>query len=169
MNQANKVLKIDHEKCTGCRLCELVCSVRHHHVSNPAKSRIRIVKWEADGVYVPISCQQCEDAPCATACPAKALARNADQGRVEVDYDRCIGCKLCMSVCPFGAMRWNTAERKVIKCDLCDGDPQCVRFCEMKAVDYVDAARVGTARGREAAERLLDANRKGAELQKAGA
>lgn len=164
MNQGSKVLKINHEKCTGCRLCELVCSVRHHHVSNPARSRIRVVKWESEGTYVPVSCQQCEDAPCAAACPAKAITRNAEAGRVEVNYDACIGCRTCVSVCPFGAMHFTSAERKVIKCDLCDGDPQCVRFCEVKAVEFVDAAGVGQARGREAAKRLIEADRKGAAL-----
>jgi len=164
MSSGNKVLKIDHEKCTGCRLCELVCSVRHHHVSNPARARIRVVKWESEGTYVPVSCQQCEDAPCAGACPAKAIARNAGMGRVEIGYERCIGCRTCVSVCPFGAMHFVAAERKVIKCDLCDGEPQCVRFCDMKAVDFVDASRVGLDKGREAARRLLDADRKGAAL-----
>jgi Fe-S-cluster-containing hydrogenase component 2 len=165
MNQANQVLRIEHEKCTGCRLCELVCSVRHHHVSNPEKSRIRVIKWESEGVYVPVSCQQCEDAPCAAGCPAKAITRNADAGRVEVNYDRCIGCRTCVSVCPFGAMHFVASERKVIKCDLCDGDPQCVRFCEVKAVNMVDAGRVGLSRTREAAKRLLEADRKTAAIQ----
>ena len=49
-----RVLAVDYEKCTGCRLCELVCSVRHEGVSNPARSRIRIVKWEWEGIYVPV-------------------------------------------------------------------------------------------------------------------
>ncbi len=160
----NKVLKIDHEKCTGCRLCELVCAVWHDHVSNPARSRIRVIKWESEGIYVPMSCQQCEDAPCANACPLKALALNEEMGRVEVDYDLCIGCRTCVSVCPFGAMHFTPADRKVIKCDLCDGDPQCVRFCEVKAVDFVDAVDVGLHKGREAARRLHAAEGKAAFL-----
>ena len=80
---SQKLLQIDHEKCTGCRLCELVCAVRHHQVSNPAKSRIRVVKWEAEGVYVPMACQQCQDAPCAKACPAAAI--RIDGGKAVID------------------------------------------------------------------------------------
>jgi anaerobic carbon-monoxide dehydrogenase iron sulfur subunit len=157
MHQGTKALKIDYEKCTGCRLCELVCAVKHDHVSNPSRSRIRVIKWEDVGVYVPMACQQCEDAPCLNACPAKAISRNREAGRVEVDYDKCIGCRTCVSVCPFGAMHFNTIDRKVIKCDLCDGDPQCVRFCDMKAVDFVDSGDVGVQRSRDAAQRLRQA------------
>jgi carbon-monoxide dehydrogenase iron sulfur subunit len=159
-----KILKIDYEKCTGCRLCELVCAVSHHHVSNPARSRIRIIKWEAEGIYVPMACQQCEDAPCAAACPAKALSRNPETGRVELDYDKCIGCRTCVSVCPFGAMHFVPVDRKVIKCDLCDGDPQCVRFCEVGAVQFVDEGDLGLHRGREAARRIHSADKKAAGL-----
>jgi Fe-S-cluster-containing hydrogenase component 2 len=160
MPTSNKLLKVDYEKCTGCRLCELVCAVKHDHVSNPIRSRIRVIKWEAEGIYVPMSCQQCEDAPCVIGCPAKALARNMEMGRVEVDYQKCIGCRTCVSVCPFGAMHFVPSDRKVIKCDLCDGDPQCVRFCDVKAVDFVEALDVGLNKGRDAAMRLQAADRK---------
>ncbi len=165
MATANKVLMIDHEKCTGCRLCELVCAVQHDGISNPIRSRIRVIKWEAEGVYVPMSCQQCQDAPCMTGCPAGAISRNESSNRVEVDYDLCIGCRTCVSVCPFGAMNFNPIDKKVIKCDLCDGDPQCVRFCEVKAVDFVDADRVGQIKSRSAARRIRAADKTAAAIQ----
>ncbi len=165
MASANKVLSIDHEKCTGCRLCELVCAVKHDGISNPIRSRIRVVKWEAEGVYVPMSCQQCEEAPCMTGCPSGAISRSESMGRVEVDYELCIGCRTCVSVCPFGAMNFNPIDRKVIKCDLCDGDPQCVRFCEVKAVDFVAAERVGQDRSRSAARRVRTADTRAAAIQ----
>ena len=164
MSASNKVLKTDYEKCTGCRLCELVCSVWHDHVSSPIRSQIRVIKWEADGIYVPIACQQCEDAPCVIGCPAKALTRNMEMGRVEINYDKCIGCRSCVSVCPFGALHFVSTDRKVIKCDLCDGDPQCVRFCDTKAVDLVDAGDVSLQKGREAAKRLRSAETKSSSL-----
>jgi Fe-S-cluster-containing hydrogenase component 2 len=62
-------------------------------------------------------------------------------------------------------MNFNTIDRKVIKCDLCDGDPQCVRFCDIKAVDYVDAGDVSIMKKKEAAHRLSAANKKAAALQ----
>jgi len=149
-----KALYIDHEKCTGCRLCELVCAVKHYGISNPARARIKVMKWEQEGIYVPMSCQQCQDAPCQNICPAKAISRDEEMSRVMVDYDKCIGCRLCVAVCPFGAMSYNVIDKQVLKCDLCDGDPQCVRFCDRKAVDFVSPDEVSIDKKRTAAERL---------------
>jgi anaerobic carbon-monoxide dehydrogenase iron sulfur subunit len=160
----SKVLYINYEKCTGCRLCELVCAVKHDGISNPTRSRIRVVKWEMEGLYIPMSCQQCQDAPCMNACPVKALSRDEDLGRVVVDYDVCIGCRTCVSVCPFGAMSFNTIDRKVFKCDLCEGDPQCVRFCDRKAVDFVSPDEVSIEKKREAAGRISQASKQASAL-----
>jgi anaerobic carbon-monoxide dehydrogenase iron sulfur subunit len=134
-----KVLVTDYEKCTGCRICELVCSVKHEGVSNPSRSRIKVVKWESEGRYVPMSCQQCESAPCLLICPVKAISRDESLNRVMVDYDVCIGCRMCVAICPFGAMGFDVLAKKVMKCDLCDGDPQCARFCDVHAVSYLEA------------------------------
>ena len=159
MVSTDKVLVINHAKCTGCRLCELVCAVKHDGISNPLRSRIRVVKWESEGLYIPMSCQQCLDAPCLNGCPVGAIARNEALGRVEVDYQVCIGCRTCVSVCPFGAMSFNVLDRKVIKCDLCSGDPQCVEFCEPKALQYMPAAKGAMQKQREAAKRLGEMSR----------
>lgn len=157
-----KVLQINYQKCTGCRLCELVCAVFHDGISNPARSRIRVMKWEADGLYIPMSCQQCQDAPCMSVCPVKAISRDEEMARVMVDYDICIGCRSCVAICPFGAMAFNSIDKKVFKCDVCDGEPQCVRFCEEKAVNYVDSAQVSVLKQREAAEKVSRAGKESA-------
>jgi carbon-monoxide dehydrogenase iron sulfur subunit len=133
-----KVLILNYEKCTGCRECELVCAVQHEGVSNPARSRIKIIKMEWEGKYIPVTCQQCESAPCMAICPVKAISRDQNLNRVLVNYDKCIGCRMCVTACPFGAMSFNGLTQKVMKCDFCDGDPQCVRFCETKAVRYAE-------------------------------
>ena len=159
-----KALYIDYQKCTGCRTCELVCAVRHDGFSNPARSRIRVMKWEAEGLYIPMSCQQCQDAPCMNICPVKAISRDEQLGRVTVDYDVCIGCRSCVGVCPFGAMSFNAIDKQVFKCDLCDGEPQCVRFCEEKAVDFIEADEVATLKRRNAAERVSAAGKEAAAL-----
>jgi Fe-S-cluster-containing hydrogenase component 2 len=152
-----KALFIDYQKCTGCRTCELVCAVRNDGFSNPARSRIRVMKWEAEGLYIPMSCQQCQDAPCMNVCPVKAIARDEQLGRVSVDYDACIGCRSCVGICPFGAMSFNSIDKQVFKCDLCDGDPQCVRFCDVKAVDLLEEEDVSILKKRMAAEKLSHA------------
>ena len=162
-----KALYIDYQKCTGCRLCELVCAVFHDGISNPARSRIKVMKWEAEGLYIPMSCQQCQDAPCMNVCPVKAISRDEELGRVFVDYDVCIGCRSCVAVCPFGAMSFNITEKQVFKCDLCDGDPQCVKFCEEKAVDFLEVDDVSIFKKRDAATRVSVAGKEAAALQAA--
>jgi carbon-monoxide dehydrogenase iron sulfur subunit len=162
-----KTLYIDYQKCTGCRLCELVCAVFHDGISNPARSRIKVMKWEAEGLYIPMSCQQCQDAPCMNVCPVKAISRDEELGRVFVDYDVCIGCRACVAVCPFGAMNFNIKDKQVFKCDLCDGDPQCVRFCEEKAVDFLEMDDVSIYKKRDAATRISVAGKEAAALQAA--
>jgi anaerobic carbon-monoxide dehydrogenase iron sulfur subunit len=144
-----KVLVVDQEKCTGCRQCEMVCSVFHNGVSNPSRSRISVIKWENVGFYLPLTCQHCEEAACMSVCPKSAISRDAKLDRVMVNYDLCIGCKMCVMACPFGAMGIDTKARKIMKCDYCDGDPQCAAFCETKAIDYVDADKVNKNKKRE--------------------
>jgi carbon-monoxide dehydrogenase iron sulfur subunit len=150
----SKVLVIDYEKCTGCRECELACSIFHEGVSNPSRARIKVVKWEWEGRYVPMSCQQCESAPCQAICPVKAISRDENLNRVMIDYDTCIGCRMCVAVCPFGAMVYDHIGKKVMKCDLCDGEPQCVRFCETQAVQYVEAGSQNASKQIDAADKL---------------
>lgn len=154
-----KVLIVNSEKCTGCRLCEQVCSVSHEGVSNPIKSRIQVVKWEEEGRYIPMTCQQCEDAPCKNICPVGAISRDKDLGCLTVNHEVCIGCRSCVEVCPFGAMNYDPTAHKVFKCDLCGGDPQCVRFCEVKAVDFVPAYAVSSKKKRKSAEKKAAAQK----------
>lgn len=159
------VLTVDYQKCTGCRLCELVCSVTHDGISNPARSSIRVVKWEEEGRYVPMICQQCEDAPCKNICPVGAISRDKDYDFLTVDYNICIGCRSCVNVCPFGAMNYNKIDKKVFKCDLCGGKPQCVRFCDEKAVDFVQSDNITARRKRNAANRLYSTQKTAAAIQ----
>ena len=151
-----KVLMIEQEKCTGCRQCEMVCSVFHTGASNPSRSRIKVVKWEHAGFYLPMTCQNCEDPFCVEVCPTKACYKDLENQRVVIDKNKCIGCKTCIVACPFGAPLFDSVERVSIKCDYCDGDPQCVRFCEAKAITYVDADKVGVDKKRGAALKFFE-------------
>jgi Fe-S-cluster-containing hydrogenase component 2 len=62
-------------------------------------------------------------------------------------------------------MNFNTTDRRVLKCDVCDGDPQCVRFCDVKAVDFIEAGEVAIMKSRKAAKRLSDAGKTAADLE----
>jgi Fe-S-cluster-containing hydrogenase component 2 len=62
-----------------------------------------------------------------------------------------------VAICPFGAMNYNIIDKRVFKCDLCDGDPQCVRFCDVKAVDLIEQDDVSILKTRSAAEKISQA------------
>ena len=155
-----KVIVVDYEKCTGCRQCELVCSVFHSGASNPARSRIRVVKWEQEGIYLPMTCQNCEKPFCVEVCPTKACSIDKENQRVVIDAEKCIGCKTCIVACPFGAPSYDHVDKVSIKCDYCDGTPQCAYFCTLKAIEYVSAESLGMPKKRDAARRICDAARK---------
>ncbi|MBE9504780.1 MAG: 4Fe-4S dicluster domain-containing protein [Proteobacteria bacterium] len=72
---------------------------------------------EKDSFYFPIQCHQCENPPCVKVCPVKATYREAD-GVVVIDYNWCIGCRMCMGACPYWARRFNWGEPNIPKDDL---------------------------------------------------
>lgn len=151
-----KILSIDPEKCTGCRLCETVCSIQHEKTCTPETSRIKIVKWENEGIYLPMVCQQCDIPVCQTVCPMHAIKRDPETQAVVIDEQLCVGCRLCIQFCPLGCVGVNQKTKKIIKCDLCGGEPICVRFCQSEAIQYLDASTLNTKKRRVAAKRFSD-------------
>jgi len=109
-----------------------------------------------EGLELPMLCQQCEDAPCVAICPQDALSRDPTLDRVVLDYDLCIGCKMCVTACPFGGMGIDIVARRVVKCDLCDGDPTCVRFCDPGALEFVPATAANLRKKRDVGRKLAD-------------
>ncbi len=134
-----KVLSINMDKCTGCRACEYACSFVHTGAFNPLDSSIRISEFLDDFVFIPSVCTQCEDAYCVSVCPTNALTKNETTGVVEFNKDICIGCKQCVMACPWGSIKLNHTGKEIIKCDLCGGDPECVKVCHANALEFVDA------------------------------
>ena len=157
-----KIMVVDQEKCTGCRLCEMVCSVNKEGVSNPARARIKIIKWETEGYYMPMFCQHCEDPVCESVCPVNGICRDRDTGRVSVDQELCIGCRSCVSACPLGGAGFDSKTKEVLRCDQCGGDPTCVKYCQTKAIQYIDEEKLQSRRMRTAAERFYRATHRGA-------
>jgi Fe-S-cluster-containing hydrogenase component 2 len=133
------VLLIEPEKCTTCRLCELVCSERGEGTFRPSRSRIRVWIDAEAADYVPMVCTQCDDAPCMEECPTEALVRDPVTNAVVVVGEKCDECAVCESACPYGVIR--CADSLARKCDLCGGDPECVRFCATGAIQYAEPDR----------------------------
>ncbi len=151
-----KALQLEPEKCTGCLQCEMACSYENEGVFNPARSRIKVFDFKEEGRFAPYTCTQCDEAWCMHACPVEAIAINPDTGAKEVFEDICVGCKVCTIACPFGTVNYNSDTGKVIKCDLCGGDPACARACATGAIAWVDADVTGLDRMREWAARSVD-------------
>ena len=143
--------KID--KCNGCKLCEIVCSLYHDNAVNTLKSRIEIVRIGAI-VDVPIFCFQCDDPVCMQACTVNAITRD-EANHVRIDKNLCINCKACAIVCPFGAIGLDATGR-IFKCDLCDPlKPQCVEICPNDALSFEHPEKLSYQKKMKIAEKLL--------------
>jgi anaerobic carbon-monoxide dehydrogenase iron sulfur subunit len=134
-----KVLMIHPDKCTGCRNCELACSFQHEGAFRPAATRVHAYSWEREGISVPMMCQQCAEASCVKVCPTGAMHQSTrTAGLVEWNAAVCIRCRMCTVACPFGNAVYDTSTGNILKCDTCDGAPECVRFCPDGALEYSD-------------------------------
>ncbi len=153
-----KGIVIDYLKCTGCRTCETVCSGFNNPViingesmaglGNPWLSNIRVQRFNPD-IDIPMVCSLCEDAPCINACPVppdlftghKAMYHDPETKTVRNDTERCIACGQCAKACH--TMRTGIIYRKPDgkpfgMCSLCNGDPQCVKYCSFNAMSFVE-------------------------------
>jgi carbon-monoxide dehydrogenase iron sulfur subunit len=146
----NRAIVINIKKCLACRSCEIACAMVHSHAESLeeaiAKSPRpqRMLTVEAAGQFgLPIQCRHCQDAQCIEICPTGAIYRVGEQGPVVIDERLCIGCKMCMLICPFGILQIDKKGRAVIKCDMCmerveEGlSPACVEACPTGALSFV--------------------------------
>lgn len=128
-----KVLTVFPERCTSCQICELYCSLKHFNVMNPARSRISVVR----SLNTPVVCIQCH--LCLDSCPLGLISLDNKTGAVIINEDECTGCGICLDVCPYGAITIDPIRKKALVCDLCGGDPECVKRCPENALDYLDS------------------------------
>jgi len=148
MSVEGPFILVNPERCVGCHTCELACAAAHTEAGSVLgavlsgerlQPRNRVL--QVDTVKLSTQCRQCEDAPCVRVCPTGATYRT--ETYTAVDQRLCIGCRLCMMVCPFGAIRVTNAtvggreKRAALKCDLCvdrPGGPACVEACPTQAL-----------------------------------
>lgn len=129
-NLPPKQLIIAHELCNGCGLCEIICSLHHEGYINRECSRVRISRQEKP---IPLICLQCLEPLCQTNCPVGTIDRCPDSGILIVDHERCLSCYCCIISCPFGGSS-EDCNGRMIRCDLCGGEPQCANFCPTGAL-----------------------------------
>jgi Fe-S-cluster-containing dehydrogenase component len=130
-----KLLTVNPEKCTGCRLCELACSLRNAGEFNPWLARVQVVGFEEPFCF-PIMCFQCTKPYCMTACPVGAITKDEEKGVVKVSHNICIGCKMCTFACPFGNIVFSIKEQTPLKCEFCEGEPECALICPTRAIEF---------------------------------
>ena len=132
-----KHLIIDPIRCTGCNSCALTCSFVSEGFFDLSKSRIRVQKNAERAEATPKVCIQCEEAPCISACPVQALSRDRATGAIHVDDTLCTGCRACIAACPYDGVGFDEDSQLPLICNLCDGDPECVKHCQFaQAIRY---------------------------------
>ena len=145
-------------RCNGCGDCVAACAMKRTGLDNPALSCIQIVSDpHFKDFYLPVICLQCTDPPCMKVCPNDTIYRDSSLNRVMIKGHHCIGCKMCYAVCPIGAMGFDEERGFAFKCDLCGGDPECVRLCEPKALVFIQTRGIEKMRIQESAERIFRA------------
>ncbi|MFA4965130.1 MAG: 4Fe-4S dicluster domain-containing protein [Thermoleophilia bacterium] len=148
---------INSKKCTGCHLCELGCSAFHEGGFQPSRARLFADVNPTTAAIKGHTCLQTACAKCQEACSLGAIVtrtitvtpqgdfagREKTGGSVEgrvlvVDESKCTNCGECYDVCPTDVIHEHPERHVAFKCDLCDGDPQCIAFCQNKYVLAVD-------------------------------
>ncbi len=172
-----KRVYVDLARCLGCKTCEIACAVAHSRGRRPgqplmldlyaaiadpaARPRVRVVPVSQayyPQITLPIQCRHCEKPQCVAACVTGALTRDA-KGRVNLAPERCIGCRMCVMLCPYGAIRVDPVMGVALKCDLCPEEPEpaCVSSCPTKALIYAEEEELVGAKHRRVAGTLAEA------------
>lgn len=135
------------EFCAGCGLCQVYCATQHSdHPENIWKafklsknrpiSRLYLERNHVASLA--LQCRHCDDPACVAACITGAMYKDQLTGLVLVNENKCIGCSTCIVACPYGAIKQDLNQTRVIKCDMCQGSqiPVCVANCPNEALEY---------------------------------
>jgi Fe-S-cluster-containing dehydrogenase component/formate-dependent nitrite reductase membrane component NrfD len=134
---------IDQTRCIGCHACTTACKSENEVPLSVSRTYVKYVDVgvfpEARRAFQVTRCNQCDDAPCVTACPTSAMFRR-DDGIVDFDKAVCIGCKACIAACPYDAIFINPDDHSAEKCNFCAHrldvglEPACVVVCPTQAI-----------------------------------
>jgi ferredoxin len=128
-------IAVDGTKCSGCRTCQLVCSLTNFSVNNPKKSAIHVFGLFPEPRFEAIVCNQC--GRCAEVCPEDAIKKK--NGVYIIDKKKCTNCGECVRKCPSHAIFVHPDLTTPIKCVLCY---KCVKMCPMEAIKPQRKAKV---------------------------
>jgi Fe-S-cluster-containing dehydrogenase component/formate-dependent nitrite reductase membrane component NrfD len=134
---------IDNRKCIGCHACTTACKSEHDVAVGVNRTYVKQVEKgefpDTRRIFSVMRCNHCTDAPCVEICPVEALYTRED-GIVDFDNNRCIGCKSCMQACPYDALYIDPDNNTAAKCNYCahrvdvGREPACVTVCPEHAI-----------------------------------
>ncbi len=134
---------IDQRKCIGCHACTVACKAEHDVPIGVYRTWVKYIEKgefpNSRRYFLVNRCNHCDDAPCVTICPTRALYKRQD-GIVDFDSSRCIGCKSCMQACPYDALYIDPNTHTAAKCNYCAHrtelglEPACVVVCPERAI-----------------------------------
>ena len=134
---------VDHGSCIGCHACSTACKSENEVPLSVNRTYVKYVDVgefpQARRAFQVTRCNQCEDPPCAAACPTRAMHQRPD-GIVDFDKSICIGCKACIAACPYDAIFINPEDHSAEKCNFCAHridvglEPACVVVCPTEAI-----------------------------------
>ncbi len=141
--------------CVDCRRCEVACKTFHSRSGDPVKAYMHEFPEPQSRVHVEggkflsvaVNCRHCDEPKCVEGCISGAMRKDPVTGLVTSDPNKCVGCRTCVSMCPYGCVSVEAAVEKEIayKCDLCcdengvPGEPRCVETCPNRALIYVES------------------------------
>lgn len=167
-----KFVDVDPDRCIGCGVCELICSLEKSNKRefNPQKSRIRVLRLYPT-INVAMACRLCENPPCVRTCPRNALIQSEENGVILVDENKCDGCSWCIKACKYGSIMIDSTTKIAFTCDLCKGrkgvgvfpgrkivNQACVEWCPEEALDLVTENRIAQKSREKTARTLFGTN-----------